>query len=271
MSEHLAAALTLAAAGHPVFPCVPSGKSPLTRHGYLDATTDASLIRTWWSRWPAANIGSPTGQPNRYDVVDIDVRPSGDGWFAFRRARRAGLLDGWIRAVRTPSGGLHLYFPGTDQRNGSIPRAHIDFRGVGGYVLVPPSRTVVSGRPAAYRVFWRNAGVARAVSWNALKDLLDQRPTAAKPSNNPVGSGAEVMIDRLQNWLRTQPEGNRNAALFWAACRAAELDIRDLGPLITAAVASGLPTKEAAATVASAYRRHKVSPAGDGQTITRSI
>ncbi|MBD4580751.1 DNA primase, partial [Xanthomonas citri pv. citri] len=35
-----AAARELAAAGVPVFPCVPGGKRPLTEHGFHDATTD---------------------------------------------------------------------------------------------------------------------------------------------------------------------------------------------------------------------------------------
>jgi hypothetical protein len=33
-------ALAYAAAGTPVFPCQPSGKSPITAHGFRDATTD---------------------------------------------------------------------------------------------------------------------------------------------------------------------------------------------------------------------------------------
>ncbi|HZL03755.1 MAG TPA: bifunctional DNA primase/polymerase, partial [Cellulomonas sp.] len=47
--------------------------------------------------------------------------------------------DGSDPAVLTPSGGLHLHYPGTDQRNGSLRGLHIDFRGAGGYVLLPPS------------------------------------------------------------------------------------------------------------------------------------
>ena len=33
------AAMLLAEGGVPVFPCVPGGKTPITRHGHLDATT----------------------------------------------------------------------------------------------------------------------------------------------------------------------------------------------------------------------------------------
>ena len=38
-----------------------SGKHPRTEHGLLDATTDPDRIRSWWARWPDANVGIPTG------------------------------------------------------------------------------------------------------------------------------------------------------------------------------------------------------------------
>ena len=50
--------------------CHSPAKHPLTPNGLNDATTDDDKIREWWSRWPAANIGLPTGLT--FDVVDID-------------------------------------------------------------------------------------------------------------------------------------------------------------------------------------------------------
>ena len=52
----------------------------------------------------------------------------------------AGLLEGAYGYVRTPSGGLHIYFTGTTQRNGHLAAHHVDFRSAGGYVLAPPPR-----------------------------------------------------------------------------------------------------------------------------------
>jgi hypothetical protein len=52
-------ALTLARRGTPIFPCR-ADKSPLTLHGFKDATTNRDLIREWWMRWPEALIGAPT-------------------------------------------------------------------------------------------------------------------------------------------------------------------------------------------------------------------
>lgn len=50
----------LAAAGVPVFPCVPGAKRPLTPRGFQDATTETFQVERWWGRWPTANLGLPT-------------------------------------------------------------------------------------------------------------------------------------------------------------------------------------------------------------------
>ena len=82
----------------------------------------------------------------RPDVLDVDQHgPTGNGYAAFRQLRNAGLLAGGRAYVRTPSGGLHAYFTGSDQRNGHLPGCHLDFRSRGGYILTPPSQ--VDGKP----------------------------------------------------------------------------------------------------------------------------
>src|SRR5680860_957244 len=129
----------------PVFPCVPGEKRPLTAHGFQDATSDPATVASWWSRWPTANIGIPTGAASGIDVVDVDVHPGGSGFQGFDRARRSDLVTGWAWMLRTPSGGLHAYFLrwGEDeQRSWQLPGKHVDFRGDGGYVVAPPSRVI---------------------------------------------------------------------------------------------------------------------------------
>lgn len=49
-----------------------------------------------------------------------------------------------------------------------------------------------------------------------------------------------------------QPEGNRDNALFWAACRAIEAGARELDPLVDAALETGLPERQARRTIRSA-------------------
>jgi hypothetical protein len=59
----------------------------------------------------------------------------------------------------------------------------------------------------------------------------------------------------LAPYVARQTEGNRNAALFWAACRAVEARCHDLEPLVRAATAAGLADREARRTIRSAQTR----------------
>ena len=152
------AALLLARYGVPVFPCVPGTKRPIVRGGFHEATTNARQVEAWWRRWPDANLAVPTGAASGVDVVDVDRHPERDGLVGFRRARDAGLLAGWSALITTPSTGLHVYFPADaerPQRSWQAASAHIDFRGDGGYVLVPPSRvTYPDGSSGKYDSPW---------------------------------------------------------------------------------------------------------------------
>jgi hypothetical protein len=64
-------AQNLAAQGHAVFPCR-QDKAPLTPRGFKDASTDADTIAKWWTTWPDALIGVPTG--DKFVVVDCDLQ-----------------------------------------------------------------------------------------------------------------------------------------------------------------------------------------------------
>src|SRR6188768_2371710 len=57
--------------------CSNPGKHPRTRHGLLDATTDADQVAKWWSMWPHANIGIAC-EPTGWAVIDIDINKGGD-------------------------------------------------------------------------------------------------------------------------------------------------------------------------------------------------
>ena len=258
-----AAAAVYVAAGIPVFPCGAGGKKPMTEHGFLDATTDALRVRRWWLRWPQANIGIPTGERSGIEVVDIDVH-NAPGPAAFRRAEAAGLVGGWLAMVRTPSGGMHAYFPcHSDRRQPSwqAASAGIDFRGSRGYVIAPPSRGVHDGQLAAYAVISVAADGVRPVKAAVLRQFLDPRPPRAAPSGQP--GRQELSAERLASWVASRAEGERNRGLFWAACRLAERGsdpttmLALLGP---AAEHAGLPTAEITTTIRSAYRTTSPQP-----------
>ncbi|UUE19383.1 bifunctional DNA primase/polymerase [Microbacterium sp. J1-1] len=263
------AAARLADAGVPVFPCVPGEKRPLISHGFHEATPDPSQVAAWWRRWPSANIGIPTGSASGVDVVDVDRKPGGNGFDAFGPARRAGLVDGWAAVVRTPSGGAHFYYPadpGRPQSSWQAAAAHVDFRGTGGYVIVPPSVVTTAHGPARYAIA---AGADRApgvVDAGRLRDFLNPRPAAAE--HRVRGPLRSEDAKRLAAWVGMRAEGERNRGLFWASCRLAEAGLslpEMVDALAPAGEQVGLPPREVVTTIRSAYRATHTHPEPSGR------
>jgi len=246
-------ALAYARRGWPVFPCLLGQKIPATTHGFRDATTDEQQIAEWFGRHPGRNLAIATGAPGP-DVLDVDQHgPDGTGFPAYTRLRRAGLLTGATAYVRTPSGGLHVYFTGTRQRNGHLPGHHLDFRSAGGYILAPPSH--VGGHP--YQLL-KTTSAHGTLDWAAVTQLL-QPHRQQRPQPRPAPDHA---LDGLARWVAAQPAGNRNAGLFWAANRALETDpAADLNPLAAAARHAGLDDAEITRTLDSARRTGQARPA----------
>ncbi|MDS2172397.1 bifunctional DNA primase/polymerase [Nesterenkonia sp. CL21] len=257
------AARQFADAGVPVFPCVPGGKRPLTEHGFHDATTDLDQIAAWWGQHPEANIGVPTGAASGVVVVDVDVHGSVNGFDAFGRAHEAGLVDGWRLLVSTPSGGMHAYYPaspGAAQRSWQAARAGIDFRGDGGYIVVPPSTVNSDSGGVSYRVRRINTSRGESLDSGQLRDFLDPRPT---PAPRQTGQVRDVSAERLAGWVAGRAEGERNRGLFWAACRLAENGTPPadtFAVLAPAAEHAGLTQREVSATIRSAYRTTEPGP-----------
>jgi len=243
----------------PVFPCVPGGKRPLTPHGFKDASTNVADVAAWWTRWPDANIAIPTGARSGVDVVDVDVHPAGSGFAAFEHASQADLVTGWSWLVRTPSGGVHAYFPvdaGREQRSWQMPTQHIDFRGDGGYIIVPPSAVAdADGVGGVYRtIAVAESHEPKPVDAGALRSFLaPTRPITRPQGRPPVGTSPE----RLARWVASIAEGGRNAGLYWAANRMRE-EGHDADAtaalLVPAASNAGLDERESWRTIQSAYR-----------------
>jgi hypothetical protein len=182
------------AVGVPVFPVEVNGKSPLTTHGFKDATTDPMRIRRWWNRWPEANIAVPTGQVSGFIALDVDGEL---GWESLHDLEREHGLLPRTSSVCTPRGGQHFYFlwPGYPVKNTTGIAPGLDVRGDGGYVLVPPSRTL----DGAYR--WDEVcPPARMPEW-----VAGGREERSERATDP-----EVWVAMIRDGI---PEGERNAAL----------------------------------------------------------
>jgi hypothetical protein len=151
-----------------------TGKHPLTRTGFKEASTDSARIIRWWTESPFANIGIATGQVAGVFVVDVDLDKGGEVTLAALPTLPPTLK------VRTGGGGQHLWFkhPGGLIGNSVCKLgAGVDVRGDGGYVVAPPS-THRSGR---VYVLEQDVAVAEAPPW-----LIEQIRSAPKSDLPPV-------------------------------------------------------------------------------------
>jgi hypothetical protein len=149
----------LAEIGIPVFPCQATGrraKQPLTTVGHRAATANADQIRDWWTRWPTALVGVPTGPESGLWVLDVDGEIGRQSLNAsLARLAIEQIADLTCCVSRTPGGGLHLIFrlqPGESPRNRASDIGEgLDTRGVkedgtsAGYFIAPGS-TLLDGR-----------------------------------------------------------------------------------------------------------------------------
>lgn len=222
-------ALEYLSMGYPVFPvcsplmgmhqhrrngklvdCAPDkrGKNPMT--SWKDCQTElpsADEVRSWWRRWPDANIGMATGRLPGIVVLDCD---SGE---ARRLALERGGLDRTPAVWTGTPGGTHFWMahPGYDVHNFAKEIPGTDFRGDGGYVLLPPS---LHHKGARYRWAENTVGMKPA----PVPDWLDQLFQAkAQPSTGGEWSGEPIDVDEML--LQGFPEGERDTGLFKLACR----------------------------------------------------
>jgi hypothetical protein len=254
----LAAALGWASAGYAVFPVhstnesggcscndggpcrqeKPSpGKHPRTHNGWKDATLDPAVIRTWWQRWPDANIGIATGEPSGVFVLDIDG-PIGRGSLAELEVRNGPLPPTRTVATGREDGGEHRWFrmpENHDIRNStSKVGKKLDVRGTGGYVVAPPSlhasgaryQLVDDRRPVEAPAWVVELATAKRTETPAAQEPLPtppRRPPSAAgdlwESAGADGRGGSPrqrvlgMIRAAAERIRTTPEGQRNDAV----------------------------------------------------------
>lgn len=136
-------ALALARAGYKVFPCLPDSKVPRFLGGFHGATADLGWIDAHWTAHPTDNVAFC---PEDMGLAVIDLDPGGaESWVALLAEN--GQHEPTYE-VETPRGGRHLVFAGSLPSTVGQLGVHVDTRGAGGYVLVPPS--IVNGKP--YRV-----------------------------------------------------------------------------------------------------------------------
>ena len=279
-------ALKAQSRGLHIFPVTPGGKTPhrTVRSWGQQATNDIGQITHFWTQVdPYANIGIAC-KPSGLLVVDLDKAKEPwnlrgteygylhDGYGQFvhgeavydEMAWKAGALsedDPGTYAVRTGSGGLHLYFrwpsfwPQTSQA--SPVKGVVDVRGNGGewggYVLAEGSVTD-SGKYEP--VDQPSKPPTLAPQW--IRELVVARPKIQTPRRvSGIQQPHAISWSGLVDSVKNAGEGNRNNALLWAAramCSDGATEDEAKKVLGDAAASAGLPYFEIERTIESAYR-----------------
>ena len=141
----LDAAIAYARRGIRVMPITHKSKVPLLKAWTTDASNDEAVVREWFTKtYKGAGVGIATGRAGnrQFFVLDIDDKNGkrGSDTLADLEAEHGRLPE--TVTVLTPTGGRHLYFTtNVEIRNDAGKRLGegLDIRGVGGYVVAPPS------------------------------------------------------------------------------------------------------------------------------------
>lgn len=277
LGSPLEEALRYAAHGLPICPCT-AKKSPRVGGGFKAATCDPAQISTWWTSWPEALIGMPTGARSGILVLDLDVDKTGAP-VGEDLALEMGLFDEGDPGASTPSGGRHVYFrhvPGIRNSAGKLG-AHIDVRGEGGYVCVPGAGGYQrNGPPPWVPTGLRDAGPT-------LSAALRPAPKQGNLGDQPDGPISAPRYDppSLQRWaaeVASAPEGGRNDALNRAAfalgreVAAGALQREDVEQALTeAALQRGLGQPEIARTIASGLAGGMTRPGNLGAAFSTGL
>lgn len=255
-----------------------------------DGVQDLALIRSIWTRFPAANVSICTGAISGVFALDIDAKDGKvDGFaaLAILEERNASLPRSW-RAL-TPSGGEHRYFrqpAGWALRNkvglrlydsrGRVQEVFngLDIRTDGGACAAPPSEKA----NGSYR--WADhpleVELADAPLW-LLKVALDP-PAPPKSDRAPLRrDSADRMARYVEKALDNEcgrvagTKSGRNLQLFKSAANLGQLVGADLLPqhiaeddLYRAADSCGLVGEDGPhsvrATIASGMRKGISNP-----------
>lgn len=170
--------------------CASPAKHPLTQHGLKDASNDLAQIKTWWRKFPKANIGVCTGQVSGgLIVVDIDTAKGGN----------VTAVDIPITLEVETGNGFHFWLRSDQEIRNSAGKLGqgIDIRGGGGYVVAPPS-VHSNGRTYTFR----NQGPIAELPDDLIHKLIDPEPEL-EPEE-------DIILSYSPDIDAFAPEGSRN-------------------------------------------------------------
>jgi hypothetical protein len=189
-----------------------------------------------------------------FDALDVDA----DGWrtLAYLVDEHGSLPSGPV--VMTKSG-AHYWFKVTGQGNraGFVPG--LDWRGHGGYVLVPPS-THPSGTPYEWAIPPDEAELVGAPPWLVARLTRQLMPPLTPSRRADTSAYGRRALETECGRVALAPEGSRNDQLNRSAFALGGLilaGVLDAGEVADAlydvAIRAGLEHREVVATIRSGF------------------
>jgi putative DNA primase/helicase len=248
--SNLDAALALAKRGFAVFPCWENRKTPVTKSGFKEATTDPEIVAAWWTGYPKANVAVATGAKSGRFVLDADMQCGRDGEGSLRKLEeKYGPLPATVTSI-TPCGGLHRWFnapPGrlVPSKSGVIA-PHLDTRGDGGYALVPPSYAIEKEKGYEGPYLWDETRPSVCADMPpAWLDLIcgdDKKKREPKPTGYfselaegvPEGSRNESLAQIIGALIRAGMTGRQayDYGIYWNERNTPPLDEKRIGQCV---------------------------------------
>ncbi|MGW0925487.1 bifunctional DNA primase/polymerase [Streptomyces sp. NPDC002755] len=205
-------------------PCLAAGR---WCHGFHAATLDQRHITQWWGAHPEFGVGVACG-PASLVVIDIDAHPTqpptrdrilpgipiGDhvdltglangfhtlAVLAALRGERSPAEDETTLRVRTPSGGLHVWYRIADNRRwrcsagssqGTALAWQVDVRAHGGYIIAPGTTT----HDGSYTPVDSVREPTALPTWLAQElERTGHLPTPSVPAPRPVPPRAQQAV-----------------------------------------------------------------------------
>lgn len=223
-------------------------------HGFHAATTDLRTVRQWWQTEPGFGIGVSCG-PAGLVVIDVDAHaatlpdrqrllpgiPIDDrvdltglqsgfdtlALLAAYRSRPNPCEDTSTLRVRTPSGGMHIWYraphdgPGFRCSSGSSSKValawQVDVRAIGGYIVAPTTRTVAGvyeplpgARLPAALPLWLTAELSRTGHTVETAPVAPVEAPVARPQARQPRQAGQRVLGSLLDEVRAcgaSPEG----------------------------------------------------------------
>lgn len=174
------------------------------------ATTNVEQIRSWWKKWPNANIGIWL-EGSDLLILDIDKNDKKDGFKGLQEimAHEQQTALPQTLLCKTPSGGEHHYFKfreGVPNKANSLGPG-LDTWHSGHYVIVPPSNHL----KGTYIWAGGDSSVASYPDWLMPKsrEPVGGKAKAGRPAKERLDINDPDEIDRLSHALKFVDNTNR--------------------------------------------------------------